>query len=40
MGTVKEVVVFECNVFYHDNEVEEESRKEMVTHIESAMIVT
>ena len=40
MGTVKEAVVFECNVFYHDNEVEEQSRREMFTHMESAMIVT
>ena len=40
MGTVKEAVVFECNVFYHDNEVEEQSRREMFTHIESARFVT
>lgn len=39
IGTIKEVVVFEHSVFYHDNEVEEESRREMFTHIESAMMV-
>lgn len=39
MGMVKEVVVFEHNVFYYDNEVEEKSRVEMFTHIESAMMV-
>lgn len=31
--------VFERNVFYHDNEVEEESRREMFIHTEPAMMV-
>lgn len=39
MRMVKEVVVFEHNVFNHGNEVEEKSRGEMFTHIESAMMV-
>lgn len=33
------VVVFDHNVFCHGNEVEEKSRGEMFTHIESAMMV-
>jgi hypothetical protein len=36
---IKEKIVFECNIFYHDNEVEEESEKVMFTNMEIAMMV-
>lgn len=39
IGELKDVVVFEHSVFYHDNEVEKESRREMFTHRGSAMMV-
>lgn len=39
IGPGKEAVVLQCDVFYHVNEVEEEPRREMFTHTESAMTV-
>lgn len=39
IGPGKEVVILERDVFYHDNAVEEEPRREMFTHTESAMTV-